>query len=104
MPISSKYLKLLKGMSSYYCTPKYGKDGIKDKSIQGVSTCKKSRGVFYAYTKKRGIDYTLSNIKEFEEFAELSEYQLTEDDLVIIATQMMIDSVSELTEPLKQKR
>lgn len=58
MPISSKYLKIFKSMQKTYCTSKYGKDGIKDKEVQGIPSCPKGRGVFYATMKKRGIDYT----------------------------------------------
>jgi len=91
MPISSKYLKVLKGMSNQYCTAKYGKGGRRDKNVQGVSTCKKSRQVFYAYMNKMGIDYTLSD-DEFKEFKELS---LSGDDLTKVAAELIIDNAKE---------
>lgn len=58
MPISKRYLKIFKSMQKTYCTSEYGKDGIKDKNVQGISSCPKGRQVFYATMKDRGIDYT----------------------------------------------
>jgi len=86
VPISNKYLKVLKGMSSQYCTAKYGNDGRRDKNVQGVSTCKKSRSVFYAYMNKHKIKYALSDMDEFKDLS------LSKDDLVKIAAEMIIDN------------
>jgi len=47
-------------MQKQYCISKYGKAGIRDKKVQGISSCPKGRQVFYAWANKRGIDYKLS--------------------------------------------
>ena len=52
MPIAKKWLKTLRSMSKTYCKGNY------DKTVDGVPTCPKSRSVFYATMKKKGIDYT----------------------------------------------
>jgi len=98
MPISSKYLKVLRGMVKQYCTSKYGAGGRKDKPVQGVSTCPKARQVFYATMNKRGIDYTLELGLSEEEIKELS---LTGEDIARIATESIIEESEpeELTEP-----
>jgi len=64
MPISKKYLKVLRSMVSQYCTSKYGADGRRDKYVQGIHTCPKARQVFYAKMRKEGIDYRLSELLE----------------------------------------
>jgi len=85
-------------MCKQYCTAKYGKGGRKDKFVQGISTCPKARQVFYAKMNKMGIDYTLALGLSDEEIKDLS---LTTEDIVNIATEILIDAseVEELTEP-----
>ena len=74
MPISKKYIGMFKSMQKQYCTAKYGKAGIKDKKVQGIPSCPKGRGVFYATAKKKGIDYkgSLSGILSLNELIDLA--------------------------------
>jgi len=74
MPIAKKYLKIFRGMAKQYCTSKYGSGGIKDKWVQGVHSCPKSRQVFYSKMRKEGIDYrklgfSTEELKIFDELA-----------------------------------
>lgn len=81
MPISKKYLKMFRSMMKQYCTSKYGKDGRIDKTVQGVPSCKKGRGVFYATARKQGIDYEMTMEELCEYAAEMVTSEGEEEDV-----------------------